>query len=254
MTLLSVVIITFNEEKNISRCIDSVKPLADEIIVLDSFSSDNTVAIARKKGAVVHQSQFTGYIAQKNKAIALSSHNYVLSLDADEALDSELALSILKAKKEFAFKAYKINRCANYCGRFIRHGSWYPEPKIRLFDKRVAQWGGMDPHDKVILQTVTPAPHLKGEILHYICNSVEEHKLRSERFSSIAANSLFKKGKKINGVKIIASPTWFFLKDFILLGGFLNGYHGWQIAINQTRYHFLKYAKLYQLQKNGHRA
>ncbi len=250
MELLSVVIITYNEERNIGRCIDSVKEVADEIVLLDSFSTDKTVQIAEEKGAYVYRQHFAGYIAQKNKALEFAEYNYVLCLDADEALDEELKASILRAKKEFVFKAYKMNRCANYCGKFIRHGSWYPESKVRLFDKRTLRWGGLDPHDKIIVPPTIAVFPLKGDLLHYICNSVENHKKRNDNFSSIAARSLYKTGKKTNWLKMAGSPVWSFLHAYIIRAGFLNGYHGLMIAYHQARYHFLKYAKLYKLQHN----
>jgi glycosyltransferase involved in cell wall biosynthesis len=250
MELLSVVIITYNEENNIGRCLDSVKDVADEIVVLDSFSTDNTVPIAESKGATVYSQKFLGYIAQKNKALGLAKHNYVLCLDADEALDERLASSIKKAKQGFAFRAYKMNRCANYRGTFIRHGSWYPEAKVRLFDRRFLRWGGFDPHDRVIVPSNVAICPLKGDLLHYICETVDDHKKRNDNFSSIAARSLFRAGKKTNWLKIVASPTWSFLHAYFLRAGFLNGYNGLLIAWHQARYHFLKYAKLYALQKN----
>jgi len=250
MELLSVVIITYNEEHKIGRCIESVKEVADEIVVLDSFSTDKTVQIAEAKGAYVYRQKFAGYIAQKNKALEFAEHNYVLCLDADEALDNELRASILRAKKGFVFKAYKMNRCANYCGKFIRHGSWYPETKVRLFDKRFLHWGGFDPHDKIIVPTTIAVCPLKGDLLHYICDSVKNHKKRNDNFSSIAARSLNKAGKKTNWLKILASPTWSFIHAYIIRAGFLNGYYGLAIAYHQARYHFLKYAKLYRLQRS----
>lgn len=249
MELLSVVIITNNEENNIGRCLDSVKEVADEIVVLDSFSTDKTVQIAEANGAYVYRQKFTGYVAQKNKALEFAEHNYVLCLDADEVLGDELRESILRAKKGFVFKAYKMNRCANYCGEFIRHGSWYPETKVRLFDKRFLRWGGFDPHDKIIVPSTIAVCPLKGDLFHYICDTVIDHKKRNDNFSTIAARSLHKAGKKTNWLKILASPTWSFLHAYILRAGFLNGYHGWMIAFHQSRYHFLKYAKLYKLQK-----
>ena len=250
MELLSVVIITYNEEKNIGRCLDSVKDVADEIIVLDSYSTDATVQIAESKGATVYRQKFAGYISQKNKALELATHNYVLSLDADEALDETLRTSILKAKEGFAFRAYKMNRCANYRGSFIRHGSWYPEAKVRLFDRRFLRWGGFDPHDRVIVPSNVAVCPLKGDLLHYICESVDEHKKRNDNFSTIAARSLYRLGKKTNWLKILASPTWSFLYAYLFRAGFLNGYNGLMIAYHQERYDFLKYFKLYSLQKN----
>ncbi|HRO68904.1 MAG TPA: glycosyltransferase family 2 protein [Chitinophagaceae bacterium] len=250
MELLSVVIITYNEEKNIGRCLDSVKDVADEIVVLDSYSTDATVQIAESKGATVYRQKFAGYISQKNKALELATHHYVLSLDADEALDETLKMSILKAKEGFAFRAYKMNRCANYRGSFIRHGSWYPEAKVRLFDRRFLRWGGFDPHDRVIVPSNVAVCPLKGDLLHYICESVDEHKKRNDNFSTIAARSLYRLGKKTNWLKIVASPTWSFLYAYLFRAGFLNGYNGLMIAYHQARYHFLKYAKLYSLQKS----
>ncbi|RYY62889.1 MAG: glycosyltransferase family 2 protein [Chitinophagaceae bacterium] len=249
MELLSVVIITYNEELNIAKCLQSVQGLADEIVILDSFSSDSTVEIARQFGAKVYQQKFAGYVQQKNSALALATHNRVLSLDADEELSSGLFASIAAEKKNFQMKAYKMNRRAFYCGRFILHGSWYPEPKVRLFDRRAVTWGGLDPHDRVVLPAGIPIGHLKGDILHYICDSVEEHRLRSVNFSNIAARSLFDAGKKTNWFKILASPAWFFLVDYIFKAGFLDGWRGWKIASIQTRYHFEKYRKLRKLWK-----
>ena len=230
MQLLSVVIITYNEEKNIGRCIDSVKEVADEIVVLDSFSTDKTVQIAEAKGACIYRQKFAGYIAQKNKALEFAAYNYVLFLQADEALDEELKASILRIKKDFVFKAYKMNRCVNYCGKFIRYGSWYPETKVRLFDTRFLRWGGFDPHDRIIVPSSTAVCPLKGDLLHYICDTVAEHKKKNDNVSMIAAYSLHQAGNKTNWFKIIASPTWSFLNAYFLRAGFLNGYHGLTIA------------------------
>jgi len=249
MELLSVVIITYNEEKNIGRCIDSVKEVADEIVVLDSFSTDGTVQIAESKGAVVYRQKFIGHIGQKNKALELATHNYVLSLDADEALDDTLRASILKAKQGFAFRAYKMNRCNNYRGTFIRHGGWYPDTKVRLFDKRYLRWGGYDPHDRIIVPSNVAVSHLSGDLLHYTFETTKEHRESNDNYSSIAARSLYKARKKANWLKIIASPAWSFMHAYFIRAGFLNGYNGLMIAYHQARYHFLKYSKLYALQK-----
>jgi glycosyltransferase involved in cell wall biosynthesis len=251
MAQLSVVIITFNEEHNIGRCIDSVKMIADEIIVLDSYSTDQTVSIARDKGALVSQDAFSGYVTQKNKALALASNDFVLSLDADEALSEELSHSIISMKSNFVQPAYKMNRRAFYCGRFITHGTWYPEPKIRLFNRKYARWGGLDPHDRVLLDRGIKPHKINGDILHYICDTVEQHRKRSDNFSSIAAESMHRAGRTTNWLKIIGSPTWFFIADYLIRGGFLSGWRGWRIATNQMRYHFLKYLKLRRLNKEN---
>ncbi|MEO7984010.1 MAG: glycosyltransferase family 2 protein [Bacteroidota bacterium] len=246
---LSVVIITFNEEQNIQRCILSVKDIADEIIVLDSFSTDQTANIARELGAIVFQEKFRGYIGQKNLAMQLASHNYILSLDADEALDKTLIDSIAVAKKTFSSRAYQMNRCTNFCGRFIRHGLWYPDKKIRLFDRRGATWAGMNPHDRIELDKGLHAPlRLKGEILHYSFNTVDDLIWQNNRLSSIAASSLYAKGTRGSWRKMIINPLWAFINGYFFRKGFLHGADGFSIAIHTSHQVFLKYSKLYRLQ------
>ena len=254
MRAISVVIITFNEENNIGRCIDSVKKIADEILVVDSFSSDNTVAIAKNKGAIVHQEKFRGYVEQKNLALQLSSHQYVLCLDADEALDEILINSILELKTTVHAQAYSMNRCTNYCGRFIRRGLWYPDKKLRLFDKEIAVWGGVNPHDKVILTKAVKIHHLKGDLLHYSFNSIEEHVAQNNKFSGISAQALYQAGKRTNLFKITVNPIWAFIHGYFLRFGFLDGLYGFIIAINISHLTFLKHTKLMVLQRRKNRA
>ncbi len=251
MEKISVVIICLNEEKNIGRCIDSVKDIADEIFILDSHSTDQTIAIAEQRGATVIQETFKGYIQQKNRAIALATHNYVLSLDADEALDTILIDSISNVKGKFNHQAYRMNRFSNYCGKFIRHGSWYPDAKIRLFDKRVASWGGTNPHDKIILTGDMTVKHLKGNILHYSYNSISEHVNQNNKFSSLAAESLFANGKRTNLFKVFVHPLWAFFQGYLIRAGFLDGLYGLVIAILIANLTFLKHIKLYLLQQSA---
>jgi glycosyltransferase involved in cell wall biosynthesis len=250
MEKLSVVIISFNEEKNISRCIDSVKAVADEILILDSNSTDQTVAIAESKGAVVKQEVFKGFIQKKNKAVELASYDYVLSLDADEALDPVLSDSICRAKENFKSHAYRMNRCSNYCGKFIRHGSWYPDTKIRLFDRKIALWGGTNPHDKIILPDNTETEHLKGDILHYSYHTISEHVAQNNKLSTLAAESLFASGKKTNLFNVFAHPWWAFFQCYVIRAGFLDGLFGLVIAIQISHMTFLKHLKLYLLYKS----
>jgi glycosyltransferase involved in cell wall biosynthesis len=251
MARLSVVIITFNEEANIGRCIDSVRAIADEIIVLDSFSTDNTVEVAKSKNAIVHQQGFAGYIEQKNCALQLASNTFVLSLDADETVDEKLMASIAAEKKEFSAQAYTMNRCSNYCGRFIRHGLWYPDKKLRLFNKSIAAWGGTNPHDKIVIAAPAQTKHLEGDLYHYSYNSIEEHIQQNNRFSTISARSMWEKGKRTNWFRIIFNPVWNFLLGYIVRLGFLDGYYGFIIAVNTAHLTFLKHTKLYQLQRNA---
>lgn len=246
---LSVVIISYNEEKNISRCIGSVAHIADEIIVVDSFSDDDTVAIALSKGAIVKQSKFDGYINQKNKAINMASNDFVLLLDADEAVSPELAASILDARKNFLACAYSMSRCSFFCGKFIKRGLWYPDKKLRLFDKRIGTCGGMDPHDRIIMSEDVPIKHLKGNLLHYNFDSLEEYLERNDAVSTIAAQSLYEAGIRKPWTKTIFSPLWAFINGYFLRLGFLDGQKGFIIAFHTANQSFSKYQKLRRMYK-----
>jgi len=250
MPFLSVTIITLNEERNIGRCIDSVKNIADEIIVLDSFSTDNTVEIALDKGAIVKQEKFRGFIEQKNRALQLASYPYILSLDADEALDETLANSILRAKQHGFNGAYTMNRCTHFCGKEIRHGLWYPDKKLRLFDKRTAAWGGINPHDCVKQHEAGNVQHLNGDILHYSYTSIEDYLNTDKNFSAISARALYRLGKKTNLFKIIVNPTWAFINGYLLRLGFLDGLNGFLIAVHSAHCTFTKHIILYYLQNS----
>jgi glycosyltransferase involved in cell wall biosynthesis len=249
MHLLSAVIITFNEEQNIERCLRSVKKVADEIIVLDSFSTDQTVNMARSLGAIVYQEKFRGYIGQKNRAIQLASHNYVLSLDADETLNEKLTASILVVKKDFSCRAFRMNRCTNYCGHFIRHGLWYPDSKIRLFDRRSARWGGMNPHDKIEVDQRINVGQLAGDILHYSFTIPDDLVWQNNRLSSIAAASLYTKGRRSSWFKMLVRPAWAFMNGYFFRLGFLDGFDGFTIAVQTSHQVFMKYNKLYRMQR-----
>lgn len=247
MHRLSAVIITLNEEQHIERCIRSLDGVADEIIVLDSFSSDDTVGIAKRLGAITAQEKFRGYTEQKNLAVQLASNEYVLSLDADEALDDTLRQQIIAAKQNFSNRAYHMNRCTNYCGKFIRHGHWYPDRKIRLFHKSAARWTGMDLHETIELSEGVQVAHLQGDILHYSYDSIEGHLAQGNRFTTIAAKEMLKKGKKASWFKIIVNPFWSFFSSYIIRLGFLDGFYGLVIAMISSHLNFLKYVKLRRL-------
>lgn len=251
MPALSAVIITFNEEKNIGRCIDSITAVADEIIVLDSYSTDETIHIARSKGAVIHQQEFAGYGQQKNDALQLCSHNFVLSLDADEALDEVLIKEILEAKKAPAADAYLMNRCTNYCGKFIRHGSWYPDQKIRLFNKMIARWSDDRIHERIQIPAAIKAKRLKGDILHYSFNSIEEHVAQNNKFSTISAQTLYSTGRRTSLFKIIINPWWAFVLSYVVRLGFADGLYGFIVAVNISHLTFLKHTKLMVLQRQN---
>lgn len=244
---LSVVIITFNEERNIGRCLDSVRGIADEVVVVDSFSTDKTEEICRKYGAIFVQHPFEGHIQQKNFALTQSSHTYVLSLDADEALSGELQKSVLAAKGRWDADAYEMARLTNYCGHWIRHSDWYPDRKIRLFDKRKARWGGENPHDRIDLEPGTVRRRIDGEILHYSYHSVSQHLRQLNYFTDIGARVAFEQGKKASLPVILFSPVTKFVKGYFIRLGFLDGYYGFVVCAISAFASFVKYVKLRQL-------
>jgi len=248
MRQLSVVIITFNEERNLARCLASVKEVADDVVVLDSFSTDNTEAIAREHGARFVQHAFDGHIAQKNRAITHAAHSFVLSLDADEALDDRLRDSIRRAKEGDA-DGYTMNRLTNYCGSWIHHGGWYPDVKLRLWESRKGAWTGIDPHDRYELGKGARIEHLTGDLLHFSYYSIHDHLKQVNYFTDIMAKELRAKGRKASLVKLLVSPAAKFLGDYFMRLGFLDGWHGFVIAMISAHATFLKYAKLRELER-----
>ncbi|MDD5570477.1 MAG: glycosyltransferase family 2 protein [Bacteroidales bacterium] len=246
MIPLSVVIIAYNEERNIERCLESVKDIADDIVVLDSFSTDRTEEICRNKGVRFFQHNFDGHIEQKNRVITFAKFPHMLSLDADEALSEELKNSILDVKKSFNCDGYTFNRLTNYCGKWIYHCGWYPDKKLRLWDSRKGSWGGINPHDKYEMDKNCKIQHLKGDLLHYSYYSVEQHKLLAEKYSTISAEDMFKKGKKASLFKLIFSPPFKFFQCYFLKFGFIDGRYGFIISKLSA---YITYRKYYKLKK-----
>jgi glycosyltransferase involved in cell wall biosynthesis len=245
---LSVVIITYNEQRNIGKCIDAIKSIADDIVVIDSFSKDDTLIIAKEKGARVIQHLFQGHIEQKNFAITQAKFPHILSLDADEMPDEIFLTQIKQIKQDWQCDGYSVNRLNNYCGKWIYHGAWYPDVKLRLWDSRKGKWSGTNPHDRYQMTEGSAIKHLPGKILHYSYQSIDEHKKKSDYFSSIAANAYLAKGKKSSWFKIIMSPIFRFTRDYIFKKGFLDGKYGWIIATITANEVAMKYKKLYSLQ------
>ena len=248
MPQLSVVIITFNEEKNIARCLESIKNIADDIVVVDSFSKDQTEAICNQFNVNFIQHNWEGYSATKNFANKQAKFDWILSLDADEALSEKLKQSILKIKQAKELDLYKFNRLTNYCDFWIKHCGWYPDTKIRIFDRRITQWEGVI-HEELIINSNKSPLQLEGDCLHYSYYSIEEHYKQADKFSTIAANALFEKGKKINIIKFIFSPLIKFAECYVVKLGFLDGYYGFvicKISAYTTYQKFLKLRKLSQ--------
>jgi glycosyltransferase involved in cell wall biosynthesis len=245
---LSVVIITFNEEHNIGRCLESIKDIADDIVIVDSYSSDKTLEIARSKGARIVQHKFEGHIEQKNYAITQAKYPFILSLDADEALDEKLKAAIAAVKQNKTADGYSMNRLTNYCGKWIRHCGWYPDTKLRLWDSTKGSWTGTNPHDIYVMHPGAKIKHLNGDILHYSYYTLDDHHRQISYFTDIASKALKKQGASRPGVfKLYMSPVVKFIKNYVLQLGFLDGYYGFVISKLSAHATYLKYKKLKDL-------
>lgn len=251
MIKLSAVIITFNEEEHLDKCLTSLKNVADEILVVDSFSSDNTKAICETHHVRFVEQEFLGYKEQKNFALKQAKYDYIISLDGDEALSDTLKTSILNLKNNWTKDGYYINRLNNYCGQWIKHSDWYPDRKLRLFKKNSGEWKGINPHDSFKLFSGKSVGRIKGDLLHWIYRDYQDHNQKIERFSSIAAQAYFELGIKSSIFKILWRPSWAFFKAYILRRGFLDGFNGWVICVQTYNLTFLKYIKLRAIWKSN---
>jgi glycosyltransferase involved in cell wall biosynthesis len=256
MQKISAVVITFNEERNILRCLESLSAVADEIVVVDSFSTDRTEAIcadfakAKQMPLRFLQNKFEGHIQQKNFAMQQAAHVYILSLDADEALSPELEQSILLLKeKPVLNNGYSFNRRTSYCGQWIWHCGWYPDRKLRLVNKTAAAWGGINPHDSLFLNDKTAQNlHLSGDLLHYSFATHAELVAQLDKFSTIAAQARFEAGEKSSFFKIFYKTAFKFFRNYILKLGFLDGKNGFIISFWTAKETFWRYSKLKGLQ------
>lgn len=246
---ISAVILTYNEELNIGRCIDSVKDLVEEVLVVDSFSNDKTLQICNDKGVRIIQNKFEGYIEQKNFAIANATYKHILSLDADEAISPELAESIMNVKANWKYDGYEFNRLTNYCGKWIKHCGWYPDKKLRLFDSSKGKWGGVNPHDKFYMIQGAKLSALKGDLYHYSYFSINQHFDRVDDFTTIMAEEAVKKNKKSGLLYLIFSPWVKFIKSYFIQLGILDGYYGFVICIISSFATFMKYAKIIEIKR-----
>ncbi len=246
---ISVVIITRNEEKNIVRCLDSLIGVADEIIIVDSYSEDNTPKICSERKVRFVQTEWLGYSETKNYANSLAGNAYILSLDADEALSIELQAELVEIKNSgFDVEAYRIKRLTNYCGHWIYHSGWYPDWKLRLWKKEKGQWKG-DIHEKVELSEQTSIGKLKSDILHYSYYSINEHIQQMISFTDLMAKDYYQKNMQIGIGKLIFSPIVKFFRAYLFLGGFRDGFYGIVICTLSSMATFLKYGKTIQLQR-----
>jgi len=238
---ISAALITYNEERNIARAIESLR-CCDEIIVVDSSSSDRTIEIAEKLGARVIENTWPGYAAQKNFAAQHATHDWILSLDADEALSEMLEAEIWQLKKSGPkYDAYTMPRMAQYLGKWILHSGWYPDRKVRLFDRRKAKWVGDFVHESVVVDGSVGL--LEANLLHFTCQSLSEHLKTMDRYTTLAAEQMVSTGKKIGWVQLLLDPCWTFIRTYIFQLGFLDGVEGLAIAWMGALYQFIKFAK-----------
>ena len=214
---ISVTVITLNEEEHLGRCLESVRGVADELIVVDAGSHDRTCAVAARLGARVYKRDWTNYADQKNFAAAQASHQWILSLDADECLSPALKKQLLEVKSHPApANAYEFPRRAFYLGRWIRHCGWYPDRKPRLYRRRHGQWVGDYVHEHLACDG--PVGRLKGDLLHYTCDSVSDHARRVGKYTSLAARDLQARGIRSDPLKILGSPIAAFFWQLLLQG------------------------------------
>ncbi len=252
MQPISATVITYNEERNIAEALQSLSWI-DEIVVVDSGSSDATLEICRKfTNRIIHR-DWTGYVDQKNFAVEQASHNWIFSIDADERSSPELCIEIQElARKGLRKPGYKIPRAAFFMGRWIRHGDWYPDYQLRLFDRKCGKWEGGRVHESV--KTSEKPEFLHGEIYHFTYRSLSDYLKRLEIYSNLAAFDYLQQGKSATLLKLFGNPTAAFVKTYLLKRGFLDGTPGFAVAVMGAVSVFFKYAKLYELKlRDPHR-
>lgn len=244
MAKLSVTVITKNEEADIEAALASVA-WADEIVVVDSESTDRTAAIARRFTDRVLIRPWEGYVAQKNAAAALARHDWILSLDADERISPALAAEIRSVLERPARSAFRIPRVTWHLGRWIRTTDWYPDLQLRLYDRRTARWTGRHVHEAVTVEGSIGRLH--GEIQHYAYRGIADHLETIDRYTTYAARQMREDGRRAGILQLAGHPPLAFLRNYVAHGGFRDGLAGFIISSLNAYYVFLKFAKLWEL-------
>lgn len=251
-TPLSAVIITKNEAAHIRSCIRSLKGVADEVVVVDSGSSDPTVAICRKLGARVFHHPWAGYSGQKNWAQGKARHPIIFSIDADERLGDELRASISLLKKNYDGRPYEVNRLTGWCGHWVRHCGWHPDWKTRIFDRRLARWeGGI--HERLVFETLVAPGRLGGLLYHDSYGSVTDHIQQLNSFTSLMAQEAHRQGNRGGLFPLLSRPLRLFFTQYLQRRGFLDGYTGFAVTAISAFGEFLKQAKIIELERHAHR-
>lgn len=249
MKKVTGVIITFNEQEKVEACLESLQGVCEEIVVVDSYSTDSTVEMSRRFADQVIQKEWRGYTRQKQLATDLASHDWVLSLDADEKLSSGLRKELLKWKNQpdDGCNSYRLPRLTYFMGRWIRHTTWYPDWQVRLFRKSKGRWQGRNIHEGV--QAEGRQGKLSGHLLHYTYSSISEYLIQLEKFSALAAMDYHERGRTVGLLHLILSPPGVFLKNFVVRAGFLDGIPGLTVSLLASVSTFFKHLKLWELQK-----
>lgn len=246
MAKLSVIIITKNAAEHIKRCLQSVN-FADEIIIVDSGSEDNTIEICQQFTDNITVTDWLGFGIQKNRALAKAQHEWVLSIDADEQLTPELQSEIQQAIQQTQYTAFSISRISYYCGRWMQHSGWYPDRIIRLFKKECAHFTDVPIHEKVLV-TQGKIGYLQGQLRHFSFTSIEAVLDKINHYSTASADMLYHKGKSANLGKAIFHGLWAFFRTYVLKLGFLDGQQGLMLAISNAEGSYYRYIKLMYLQ------
>lgn len=244
---ISACVITFNEEEKIQRCLESVQ-WCDEIVVLDSFSTDRTLEICRRYTDRVYQNEWLGYVGQRNLIREWAQSPWILFLDSDEEVSGGLRDEILAEfeRGTGATAGYEFPRLVYYVGRWIRHGEWYPDVKLRLFRKAQGRAEGEEPHDRIVV--TGPVRRLKNPIWHYTYDDLGDQVNTLNRFSGISARQRYVREKRFRWIDLLFRPPFRFVRSYLFKGGFLDGTHGFMIAVMNAYGTFAKYAKLWELE------
>lgn len=249
MDRVSAVLITKNEAHNVERCLRSVAPVVDEIVVVDDLSTDGTASICERLGARVVRQAWLGFGPQKNLGNGLAENDWILSIDADEALDPFLQRAVTEAKARGLSGVYEVSRLNSYYGRFVRHGLGHPDRKIRLFPRTAARWNGSLVHEVLEMSAPLPVTRLDGHLLHYPYGRVEEHVARANQYTTLAARDAFARGKRASLPRMMLGPFVTFFRSYVVKRGFLDGRHGLVLALLHAHGTFLKHAKLWDLRR-----
>ena len=249
---VSVCIVASDEESMIRECLESVKTFADEtVVVLDSRSADHTGEICAAHGARVERHEWMGHVKQKDHCVNLAENDWVFCIDADERASTELAQRIQTMKRQgFGADAYEVNRRNFYLGEWMQYGGWYPDRKVRLFNRKKARWGGVNPHDRVMLDEGAVCERLDLDLVHYPYSDLAHHVRVINSYAGIAAREMGNRGAQFVTFHLVANPIAKFLKTYVVQAGFLAGVRGFIHAVMGSYLVFLKYAELWESRKN----